>query len=138
MGELTISTPALLFSAISLILLAHTNRFLTYSSVVRQLHSAYLAKPEQVILHQLINLRKRLNLIKGMQISGITSLLLCVTSMFFIYIFQQVLAEVLFGIGMIFLIISLSMSIQEIRISTKSLDYLLNDVEKLFADTEHK
>lgn len=134
MGELDISTPALLFSAISLILLAHTNRFLTYSSVVRQLHSAYLAKPEQIILHQLINLRKRLSLIKGMQISGIMSLLLCVTSMFFIYIFQQVLAEVLFGIGMVFLIASLALSIQEIRISTRSLDFQLSDIEKLCVD----
>ncbi len=136
MGELSISTPALLFSAISLILLAHTNRFLTYSSVIRQLYSAYLAKPENVILHQLINLRKRLYLIRGMQISGIFSLLLCVTSMFFIYIHQQVIAEVLFGIGMICLIVSLSMSIQEIRISSKALDIQLSDIEKLFAENE--
>ncbi len=137
MGELSISTPALLFSAISLILLAHTNRFLTYSSVVRQLYSAYQAQPGQIILHQLINLRKRLYLIRGMQISGIFSLLMCVTSMFFIYIHQQVIAEVLFGIGMICLIISLSMSIQEIRISTKALDLQLSDLEKLFAENEN-
>lgn len=137
MGELSISTPALLFSAISLILLAHTNRFLTYSSVVRQLHSAYQAKPGDLILYQLINLRKRLYLIRGMQISGIMSLLLCVTSMFFIYIHQQIIAEVLFGIGMICLIISLSMSIQEIRISTKALDLQLSDLEKLFAENDH-
>lgn len=136
MGELTISTPALLFSAISLILLAHTNRFLTYSSVVRQLYSAYQAQPAQMILHQMINLRKRLYLIRGMQISGIFSLLMCVTSMFFIYIHQQVIAEVLFGIGMISLIFSLTMSIQEIRISTKALDLQLSDLEKLFAENE--
>jgi hypothetical protein len=72
-----------------------------------------------------------------MQISGIFSLLMCVTSMFFIYIHQQVIAEVLFGIGMICLIISLSMSIQEIRISTKALDLQLSDLEKLFAENEN-
>jgi hypothetical protein len=130
MGQLEISTPALLFSAISLILLAHTNRFLTYASVVRNLHDAYLKKPESILIYQISNLRQRLALIKGMQISGISSLLLCVMSMFFIYIGQQVLAEVLFGIGMLSLFASLALSIQEIRISTKSIDYHLSDIEK--------
>lgn len=136
MGSLDITTPALLFSAISLILLAYTNRFLTYSSLVRQLHDNYIKQPEGVIIHQIRNLRERLKLIKGMQISGILSLLLCVLAMFLIYINQQVTAEVLFGIGMLFLVLSLAMSIQEIRISTKSLDIHLSDIEKSISESD--
>lgn len=130
MGELQISTPALLFSAISLILLAHTNRFLTYSNLVRQLHDQYVQNSETVLIYQMKNLRGRLVLIKGMQVSGILSLLLCVLSMFLIYIHQQLMAEVLFGLGMIALVVSLILSLQEIRISTRSLDYHLSDIEK--------
>jgi len=130
MGSMSITTPALLFSAISLILLAHTNRFLTYSSLVRQLHDSYVQKPETVIMHQIFNLRDRLKLIKGMQISGIASLLFCVVSMFSIYLGLQIIAEILFGIGMISLAVSLGLSIQEIIISTKSLDLHLSDIEK--------
>jgi hypothetical protein len=41
MNQLSLTTPALLFSAISLLLLAYTNRFLAYASVVRNLHARY-------------------------------------------------------------------------------------------------
>ncbi|HEY4788621.1 MAG TPA: DUF2721 domain-containing protein [Bacteroidales bacterium] len=129
--ELSITTPALFFSAISLLMLAFTNRFLALAQVVRNLHAQYKEKPSEIIFGQIQNLRKRLHLIRIMQIAGITSLLLCVLCMFLIYIHLMVVSEVIFGIGMILLIISLALSIWEINISVRALDLHLSDAEDI-------
>ena len=78
MEELTLTTPALLFSAISLIMLAYTNRFLAYAAVIRNLHGIYLERKEESLIRQIKNLKLRLNLTRWMQIFGISSLLFCV------------------------------------------------------------
>ena len=129
MEQLTLTTPALLFSAISLILLAYTNRFLAYAQVVRNLHSSFIENPNSLLLGQIQNLRKRLQLTKVMQVLGISSLLLCVVCMFLIYINFQVWAEILFGIALLLLVLSLAFSIREIQISVKALDLHLSDME---------
>src|SRR6056297_2837937 len=98
MNQLTLATPALLFSAISLIMLAYTNRFLAYASLVRSLHAKYMEQKDKILLWQIKNLRKRLGLTRGMQVLGISSLLLCVATMFLIYIDATMLAEIIFGI----------------------------------------
>ncbi len=130
MSQLTLTTPALLFSAISLILLAYTNRFLAYASVVRNLHSRFKETPTELLLGQIENLRKRLKLTRSMQVMGISSLLLCVLCMFLIYIELMIWAEVIFGVALVLLILSLSLSIQEIFISVKALDLHLSDMEE--------
>ena len=112
-------------------MLAFTNRFLALAQVVRNLHALYKEKPSEIIYGQIQNLRLRLHLIRTMQIAGIASLLLCVLCMFLIYIKLMLLAEILFGIGMVLLIISLALSIWEIQISVKALDLHLSDVEDL-------
>ena len=127
--ELTLTTPALLFSSISLIMLAYTNRFLAYANTIRNLHTAYKQDPSKIIKAQIVNLRKRLYLTRSMQIFGITSLLLCVLSMFFIYIQQEFIAVWIFGMALILLIISLSLLIWEIQISVKALELHLEDIE---------
>ncbi len=129
MDQLTLTTPALLFSAVSLITLAYTNRFLAYAQVVRTLHSSFKENPNYVLLGQIKNLRKRLRLTQAMQILGISSLLLCVICMFLIYVHLHIWAEVLFGIALVLLILSLAISIREIQISVKALDLHLNDME---------
>jgi len=86
MKELTLTTPALLFSAISLIMLAYTNRFLAYATVVRSLHDTYLKNKDAVLIKEIKNIKQRLYLTRAMQIFGISSLLLCVVTMFLIYI----------------------------------------------------
>lgn len=129
MSELTLTTPALLFSAISLILLAYTNRFLAYASVVRSLHANFKENPNKVLLGQINNLRKRLRLTQSMQILGISSLLLCVLCMFLIYISLQGWAELVFGFALLLLIASLGLSIREIQISVRALDIHLNDMK---------
>jgi len=129
MEQLTLTTPALLFSAISLILLAYTNRFLAYAQVVRNLHSHFKEDPNMLLLGQINNLRKRLNLTRWMQILGITSLLLCVLCMFLVYVAWQTWAEAIFGVALLLLIASLALSIREIQISVRALDLHLSDME---------
>lgn len=129
MNQLTLATPALLFSAISLIMLAYTNRFLAYASLVRSLHARYMEEKSKVLLWQIRNLRRRLNLTRGMQVLGISSLLLCVVTMFLIYVNATTLAEIIFGIALLLLIGSLALLIWEIQISTRALDLHLGDME---------
>ena len=129
MEQLSLTTPALLFSAVSLIILAYTNRFLAYASVIRNLHTTFKENPNSVLLGQIQNLRKRLRLTQAMQILGISSLLLCVVCMFLIYVHLHIWAEILFGMALVLLILSLAISIREIQISVKALDLHLNDME---------
>ena len=130
MEELTLNTPALLFSAISLIMLAYTNRFLAYASVIRSLHDKYLEKKDDSLLRQIQNLKLRLNLTRWMQIFGITSLLFCVLTMFLIYIDFHLIAVCVFGLALILLIISLALLIKEIQISAQALQHHIADIEK--------
>ena len=129
MEQLTLTTPSLLFSAISLLMLAYTNRFLSYAQLVRNLKEKFVEDKDSVALPQIENLRKRLKLIRSMQIYGILSLLLCVVSMFFIYITMYVTAAYIFGIALILLIISLALCVREIQISIDALDVYLHDME---------
>ena len=130
MEELTLITPTFLFSAISLIFLAYTNRFLAYTSLVRNLKEKYLADKSNVTKAQIENLKKRLNLTRLMQMFGVASLLLCVATMFLIYVGFQTVSAVIFGIALLFLIISLALSVWEINISSKSILIHLSDMEK--------
>lgn len=127
--ELTLTTPALLFSAISLILLAYTNRFLALAPLVRNLHDKYRETHDLIIFGQIKNLRKRLYLIRAMQIAGLLSLLLCVICMFLIYIRLMLISEILFGIALISMVLSLILSIWEIQISVHALDLHLDNME---------
>ncbi|MBN1131984.1 MAG: DUF2721 domain-containing protein [Bacteroidales bacterium] len=129
MNHLTLTTPALLFSAISLLLLAYTNRFLAYANVVRTLHARFKENRDSLLIGQIQNLRKRLILTRTMQMLGIGSLLLCVLCMFLVYIDLQLIAEILFGIALVMLILSLAISVREIQISVKALDLHLSDME---------
>ena len=125
---LDLTTPSLLFSAISLILLAYTNRFLSYASVVRALKEKHQQTHDPKDIAQIANLRKRLYLTRSMQILGILSLLLCVIAMFFIYVSWQVFAAGRFGIALLLLAASLCVCIWEINISVKALEIHLEDI----------
>ena len=130
MEKLTLTTPALLFSAVSLILLAYTNRFMAYAQLIRDLYAKYKSSEDAVLLGQIKNLRRRLYMIRSMQIFGVLSLFFCVVAMFLIYVDLSVLAGWTFGLGLLLLIISLAISAFEIHISVKALDLHLNDMEK--------
>ncbi len=128
--EITLTTPSLLFPAISLLLLAYTNRFLAIANMIRQLHTKYLQDPEKgIIVGQIHNLRMRLRMIRNMQAYGVLSFFFCVLSMIFIFQNSQSWGGILFGISMILLLISLVISLWEISVSTKALDLELSDME---------
>lgn len=132
--ELTLTTPALLFPAVSLLLLAYTNRFLALASLIRNLHATYKTAPDKVLLNQIKNLRHRVILIKNMQAIGIGSLFLCVLCMFVLFAGQYEIGKYIFGVSIIFLMWSLALSIREIQISVSALNMHLQDIE----ETEEK
>ena len=127
--EIDLTTPALLFSAISLIMLAYTNRFLSYAQLVRTLKDQYRENHLAVTAAQIANLRKRLYLTRAMQVTGIGSLLLCVVSMFLMYIQLYLISVYIFGLALVLLIISLGISVREIYISVKALELHLSDMD---------
>jgi hypothetical protein len=130
--ELTVNIPALLFPAISLIMLAYTNRFLALSSRVRVLHDKYLTQEQRHDLFtQIKNLKYRLKLIRNMQTYGVASLLFAIVSMFFIYIQYQRVAQFIFAVSLISFSWSIFLSLIEIRLSTKAIEIELSDMEGL-------
>jgi hypothetical protein len=128
--ELTLSTPALLFPAISLLLLAYTNRFLTLANLIRELHRSYKSNPEDIIIAQLSNLRFRVMLIRNMQIFGVSSFFCCVLCMLVLFAGQMLVGKYIFGASLLLLMISLGFSLWEVQISVDALNYRLMDLEK--------
>ncbi len=131
--DITINTPALLFPAISLIMLAYTNRFLALSSRIRQLHDKYTGDNEQkhIIHGQIKNLRYRLKLIKNMQALGVSTFLGSLLCMYFIYTEHFEIARWIFAISLLLFSASLALSLLEIQLSTKALELELSDMEGL-------
>lgn len=131
--ELQLSTPALLFSAITLLMLAFTNRFLAIATLIRGLHKNHRKSPEkEIIVEQIHNLRRRLTLIKNMQLFGVFSFLLCVVCMYLLFRGLTESANWVFVASMVSLLISLGISLVEIQISTKALNLELGDMQDLF------
>jgi hypothetical protein len=130
--EISFNTPALLFPAISLIMLAYTNRFLALSSRVRNLHDKYQNQEQKHIIHgQIKNLRYRLKLIKNMQSLGVVTFLGCILCMYLIYVQYMLAANVIFALSLISFSASLLLSLLEINLSTKALELELSDMEGL-------
>ncbi|MBK6604530.1 MAG: DUF2721 domain-containing protein [Leptospiraceae bacterium] len=129
--ELTLNTPSLLFPAISLLMLAFTNRFLSLAKLIRDLYTEYSTTKEQKLLVQIQSLRHRLNLIRYMQFFGISSILLCVICMLLIFVSELSFARIIFELSLVLLAVSLSLSVWEIQISTNALSVELSDLEEL-------
>jgi hypothetical protein len=126
---LQIATPALLFSATSLILLAYTNRFLTIAQIIRSLKKNYDEQKTTTILMQIKNLNLRLHLIRYMQLFVVLSLFLSVFSMLLLFINQEEVSAIyLFGFSLLSLLISLGISFWEISISVSALQLHLSDL----------
>ena len=126
--ELTLQTPSLLFPAISLLLLAYTNRFLGLASLARSLEVNYRQSLEGRLLEQIHNLRRRLRLIRNMQLAGVLSLFCCAGTMFLLFLNRPGSAEVVFSAGLTLMMASLAISAEEIRISVRALDVHLTDL----------
>ena len=124
-----LTTPALLFPAISLLLLAYTNRFLTLAQIIRQLHAS--ADPQaSVVRRQIPGLKHRIVLIKYMQGLAVLSFLLCAMSMFSLFVHEELPGKLLFGASTLALTFSLLLSLAEVLISTDALSVVLEDIER--------
>lgn len=135
--EITLTTPALLFPAISLLLLAYTNRFLALASLIRSLKSRYATTPNHLVYEQIENLRTRLVLIRNMQGFGIASMFGCVFCMFILFAGYSTVGKYVFALSLLLLMISLALALREIQISVKALELELNDLE-VESETSYK
>jgi hypothetical protein len=127
--DITLTTPALLFPTISLLMLAYTNRFLALASVIRNLHDRYKVEDDKNLIGQIANLRYRTYLIRDMQIAGVLSLLFCVISMFALFAGWIVTGKWSFAIALILMMVSMVISLRELQISVGALDLLLVELE---------
>ncbi|WP_290648175.1 DUF2721 domain-containing protein [Aquisalimonas sp.] len=126
--ELTLATPALLFPAISLLLLAFTNRFLALATLIRDLQARYQDTHEQAVMQQIENLRRRVVLIRNMQVLGVTSLFLCVFCMLVLLAGWVIPAQGLFVVSLMLMMLSLALSVREIQISVDALNIQLSGI----------
>lgn len=126
--ELTLTTPALLFPTVSLVLLAYTNRFLAMATLIRKLADDYQQREDKRVADQIRNLKIRLRLIRDMQMYSIIALFLSVLCMFFIFNGQDLIAKYVFAVSLITLMISLGLSLREIYISTRALSIQLSNI----------
>jgi hypothetical protein len=130
--EITFNTPALLFPAISLLLLAYTNRYLALANLIRKLHDEYIkGEKNHLLLKQIKILRIRINLVRSMQASGVFSFLCCVITMYGVYQQWTVMIKYVFALSLLSLLASLIISLIEISQSTKALEWELSDMEEL-------
>lgn len=130
MQQISINTPALLFPAITLMMLAYTNRFLALATLIRNLHSKYkqIQEDREILRAQIANLKRRLVLVKQMQAAGIISFFFCVLSMLSFYLQYESWAFGIFGLSLLSLLLSLGLSLNEIFISTRALEIELRDM----------
>jgi Protein of unknown function (DUF2721) len=129
--ELSLNTPALLFSIVALLMVAFTNRFMAIAGLIRDLHDKFQKDPQNhIITRQLKNLRTRVKLIRNMQIISVISLLLSVICMFLIFLGLKYVPTYIFSISLILMCVALVMSAWEIAISTEALNIELSDMEE--------
>lgn len=134
--EIDLTTPALLFSTVSLLLLAFTNRFLGLAKAIRDLYNDYQKNPEKRFIDQLKNFRRRVELIRNMQIVATASLLLCMVSMIMVYFQLQLIASITFAVSLLLMTAALAMSIMEIGMSVGALNVHLADMEQALSSEE--
>jgi hypothetical protein len=125
-----LSTPALLFPAISLLLLAYTNRYLGIADVIRGLHRQMNESNKEQIVRQISNLRLRIKLTIWMQILGVLSISFCVLAMFLLFVDSVLLGQVMFLISLLLMMLSLAVSLYELKISGHALNIQLEDLER--------
>ena len=127
--EITLNTAAVFFPAVSLLLLAYTNRFLALAAVIRKLHADYKVQKDPSYLDQIQNLRFRIRLVRNMQFCGVSSLLFCTICMFLLFWGHVIAAEYVFCGAMILMMLSMIISLIEIQTSVRALDLHLKSLE---------
>ena len=131
MNDLSLTTPALLFPSISLLLLAYTNRYVAISNRIRLLHTQYKIDSSSGIIQQIRILKTRILLIRNMQLLGISSVFFAAFTMFLIYYGVPKIAEIVFGMSLFSMLASLAVCAYEVYLSNKALFIQLKDIEHL-------
>jgi len=126
--DLTLTTPALLFPAISMLFLSYNGRFLTLSNLIRAMHKEYLINPDPDIMTQMRNFKLRLQLIRWMQWLAMVAFILGAVTMMLLFFHLGLSSRIVFGMSLGFLVCSLSVSLAEIHISINALRVLIGDV----------
>jgi hypothetical protein len=127
--EITYSSAGLLFPAISLLMLAYTNRFLGLAAVVRNLVAQYRNNHKLHIQQQVQNLRRRIMLLRHAQAIGVMSLTSCTACLLALVFANQMLAQVLFGLAVILMLLSLMVSLVEIYMSVQAITLELDHID---------
>jgi hypothetical protein len=127
--EFTLQTPTLLFSAISLLMLAYTNRFVVIANLIRELYTLHTNQPSDITFAQLVNLRKRMRIIRNMQVFGGLSFFFSVLSLLLILLEQSQFAQTMFAFSVVLLLISLVLLLMELQISVNALNIQLKDFD---------
>ena len=127
--EITLTTPAILFPAVSLLMLAYTNRFLAIANIIRTLHTRYNEEGSSVVRRQIENLRARLVLIRWMQSFGVLSLIVCISSVVVLFFGILLLGKMLFGLSLLLMLVSLLLCLREIHLSGRALEIELEDMQ---------
>lgn len=128
--EISLTTPALLFPAISLLLVAYSNRFNTIGGRIRILHTQYKENPDDILVGQIDNLKKRIYLIRNMQAFGVASLFSCVLCLFVLFAGEIFIGKIVFSLSLILMMISLGLSFKEILLSVNALNLELSGMQK--------
>lgn len=128
--EITLTTPALFFPAISLLLVAYTNRFVALSKRIRTLHALYLQLEDAMVAEQIVVLRRRVFLIRNMQLCGVAALFCCVLCITLLFVGALLAGKIIFGLTLALMLASLALAFQEILISVHALNLELRLMEK--------
>jgi len=127
--DFNLQTPTLLFSAISLLMLAYTNRFVVIANLIRELYAQHIKEPTDITYDQLANLRKRMRIIRNMQIFGGVSFFFSVLSLLLLFASLNFIAKIAFGTSIIMLLVSLMLLLMELQISVHALNIQLKDFD---------
>lgn len=130
MESFSYNVPGLLFPAISLLMLAYTNRFLGLASVARHLVEMHGDMPDQSVQFQIRNLRQRIQLIRYAQVLGVLSLVMCTMSLFLMFVSRHFLAQIAFGCALLLMLASLMVSLREIHLSARAIDVALAKISR--------
>lgn len=136
--EITITTPALLFPAVTFLLVAYTSRFLAIGARIRALHERYQACSDELVLKQIISLKRRVVLIRNMQACGVGGLFLCVFCMFVLFAGWTMAGNIIFVGSLLLLLASLGISLHEILLSVDALNLELGDLEERLVENSRK
>lgn len=124
-----LSVTAMLFPAISLLLLAYTNRFLTIGRLIRDLHQRWTVDRSEVTRREIGNLRRRLHLIQQMQLVGVLALAASTVATVLVLVGLGTSGAIVFLISLLLLLLSLVISAEEIRISCRAIEMELQALE---------